>query len=422
MKKIHIRTLGCPKNEVDSEIIAGLTEKNQFIITQLIEDSDITIINTCGFIEPAKIESIDEILYALDLKKKGVLKKVYVFGCLVQRYKKELERELPEVDKFFGVSRFDELYFELTGEQLPSGNSFLLRKNYSHYAYLKISEGCSNFCTYCTIPFIKGMYKSRPENDILNEVEILDSRGVKELIIISQDTGRYGKDEICDLFKLLEKINKFENIKWIRILYMHPVHINQDFTEIFKIDKVIPYLDMPVQHSSTKILEKMNRGYTEKELRKKIDILRKNIDNIVLRSSIIVGFPGEKNEDFENLYNFINDVRFDYLGIFKYYREEGTRAFDMKFQIPDDIKSYREEELSKLQNEISFEKGQRLIGRNLDVIIDEYMEEENLFVGRTYRDAPEIDGIVKVFRDDLKIGNIYNLKVKDVKYFEFEAI
>ena len=422
LTKINIQTLGCPKNDVDSEIIAGLFEDKNFVITRDIHEADITIINTCGFIEPAKIESIEEILHAVKLKNDGTLKKVYVFGCLVERYKHELSKEIPEVDGFFGVSKFDELLKNIAGKSISCSNPYLLRKNHSHYAYLKISEGCSNFCSYCTIPLIRGEFRSRPEKDILDEVDILNSNGVKELIIVGQDTGRYGKElKNTDLKKLVEKVSKLENIEWIRLMYMHPKHVNEKFTEIFEVDKVLPYVDIPVQHVSTPILKRMNRNYTEEDLYRKIDYLRKRVTNLTLRTSLIVGFPGETETDYNKLYDFVRDIEFNHLGVFEYSKEEGTPAAEFKPEVDQKLKGERKEELMLLHADISLKKNQNLKGRKIPVIIDEFDEEEKLYKGRTFRDAPEIDCVVYSKNLKLEAGRIYNLKIKEVSDFELKT-
>lgn len=422
MKRINIRTLGCPKNDVDSEIIAGLFEDTGYIITNDINEAEVAIINTCGFIEPAKIESIEEILNAVKLKNDGILKRVYVFGCLVERYENELRKSIPEADGFFGVAKYNELLKTIANKDIKCSNPYLLRKNYSHYAYLKISEGCSNFCSYCTIPAIKGKFRSRQEKDILNEAALLNSNGVKELIIVSQDTGKYGKDiGSTNLKRLIEKLSIYDNIKWIRLMYLHPKHVDDKFADIFNIDKVLPYLDIPVQHVSTPVLKRMNRDYTEEDVYQKVNFLRKKVTNITLRTSLIVGFPGETEADYNKLYDFINDIEFDHLGVFEYSEEEGTTANKFKPKIDSDTKRERKEEIMLLHAEISLRKNKSLIGSKIPVIIEKFDKEEGLFTGRTIRDAPEIDNIVYTKGSELKTGEIYNLKIKEVSDFELKT-
>ena len=434
MNRIFISTLGCAKNLVDSEMMLGTLVKNDYVQTGSIMDADIAIVNTCGFIEAAKEESINEILELAQYKERGNLKYLIVTGCLAQRYSDELLSEIPEIDIVLGTTSFDmilEKIEELKGgirsslitdidkhiaEEIPRS---LLTDTFS--AYIKIAEGCDNHCTYCIIPKLRGKYRSRRQEDILKEARQLAKNGVKELIVIAQDTTKYGLDiygkkAISDLMR---ELNEIEGLKWIRILYSYPEDVDAEFVKAVKeCEKVLPYFDMPVQHANDAILKLMNRKTSKQQIKENIDRIRKEIPEASIRTSIIVGFPTETQEQFDELCEFVKEVKFDRLGVFAYSREEDTPAAILEGQIDEDIKQERKNHLMEIQQGISYEKNKTFVGGTLEVMIDEKVE-DGLYEGRSYRDMMEIDGLVFVkTQEDLKKGQFVNVKITEALEYD----
>ena len=385
-------SLGCDKNRVDSEkMLSNLLDKYPGSeITDHPEEADIAVINTCSFIGDAKEESINTIIEMGEYKQSGKLKKIIVAGCLVERYKDQIRKELPEVDEVIGVKDYvDKLDIQMTRVE----NS----ENYT--SYLKIAEGCDKYCTYCIIPSLRGHYRSVPMEHLIEEAKMLAQRGTKELILVAQETTLYG----VDLYKkkalpeLLNKLSEIDGIEWIRILYCYPEEITDELIETIRDNKkVVHYLDIPIQHASDAVLKNMHRKTRQAELKERISALRKAIPDIALRTTLITGFPGETEEDFEILKNFVSEMRFERLGVFPYSQEEGTPAAEMTDQIPEKIKLQRQDEIMKLQQGIAFEKARELCGRELRVMVIGYDPENNMYLTRSYMDNPDIDSLVFV--------------------------
>ena len=394
-------SLGCDKNRVDSEkMLSNLLEKYPGSeITDDPAEADIAIINTCSFIGDAKEESINTIIEMGEYKQSANLKKIIVAGCLVERYKDQIRKELPEVDEVMGISD----YVDKLDVQLARVDN---ADNYT--SYLKIAEGCDKYCTYCIIPSLRGHYRSVPMEHLIEEARMLAERGTKELILVAQETTLYGKDIYHKkaLPELLEKLSEIEGIEWIRILYCYPEEIDDELIAAIRDNKkVVHYLDIPIQHASDHILENMHRKTRQAELKERIAALRNAIPDIVLRTTLITGFPGETEEDFAILKDFVKEMRFDRLGVFPYSREEGTPAAEMKPQIPQKIKLQRQDEIMRLQQGIAFEKAREQVGRELRVIIVGYDPDNNMYLTRSYMDNPDIDSLVFVDAGD------YNNKV-----------
>lgn len=418
-KKIHILTLGCPKNLVDSEVLISKL-KNDFKIVEKPEKAEIVIINTCGFIDSAKQESIDKIFEAVSLKEKGKLENVYVMGCLVERYKDELEKEIPEVDKFFGVEKFNEILKELN---VDYKRELLGEREITtgHYAYIKISEGCDNPCSFCAIPLIRGKYISRPIEEIIKEAQKLAWKGVKELIIVAQDTTYYGLDIYGErkLAELLQRLSEINGIEWIRLMYTFPAKFPEEVIDVIaKNEKICKYIDIPIQHISDKILKSMRRGITKKRTIELLEKIREKIPEVAIRTSLIVGYPGESEKEFEELLNFVNEFKFDRLGVFTYSQEEGTTAYDLGDPIPTEEKEKRMALIMNAQRNIILKRNESMIGRKLKVLIDR--KEKGYYVGRTQWDAPEIDLEVLVEDENLEIGKFYDVEIYD--FFEYDLI
>ena len=415
--KIGVVSLGCPKNLVDSETMLGLIHKENYEITNDPSEAEIIIVNTCGFIESAKEESINTILQMAEYKKSGSCKYIIVTGCLSQRYAEELFNELPEADAIAGVEVYDEIGSiikrVMNGERFimlerskpdviyTSKETFLPRilTTPSYTAYLKIAEGCDNCCSYCAIPKIRGPYRSKPMEQVLKEAKALADNGVKELIVVAQDTTRYGEDLPGGkllLADLLKELNKIESLKWIRVMYCYPNNFTDELIETFaSLDKVCKYVDLPLQHASNRLLASMNRYDTREEVETLLAKLRKRIPEIVIRTTFIVGFPGETDADFEELKEFVEQQRFENAGVFAYSQEEGTVAGAMPNQIPDEIKQERYHELMALQAQISEEIHKDTEGQTLEVLVEGIEEDgSGLHYGRSYREAPDIDGLV----------------------------
>ncbi|MEE9431505.1 MAG: 30S ribosomal protein S12 methylthiotransferase RimO [Melioribacteraceae bacterium] len=412
--KIEIITLGCSKNIVDSERLSRQLAANNFEISNTSEDSDHVIINTCGFIDAAKEESVNTILEAVALKKEGKIKKVIVAGCLSERFKEDLQKEIPDVDVFFGTEDYEGIVKEFGGDlkkELLGERSLTTPK---HYAYLKISEGCDNPCSFCAIPLMRGLHKSTPIENLVKEVESLATKGVKELIIIGQDTTDYGNDIYGKrvLAELLNKLSKISGIEWIRLLYAYPSHFPEDIMdEIANNPKVCNYIDLPLQHISDDVLKSMRRGITKKTTIKLIKKLKERIPNLTLRTTFIVGYPNETEKDFDELKSFIEEIKFDRVGVFDYSVEVNTPSFILGDKISADEKEERKTELMEIQKEVSLEKNNKMIGKIIKVIIDDI--EGEYFIGRSERDAPEVDGevLIKVKNKLLKVGEFYNIEI-----------
>lgn len=392
-QNIALVSLGCPKNTVDSENVAGMLTAGGFRLVSDTNQADIAIVNTCGFIKSAAQESIDRILELNELKKTGKLKKLLVMGCLINRYGNEIVQELPEVDGFFKVNAVGEIakFLRITGS---IDSSKRLISTPGHYAYIKISEGCDMRCTFCTIPKIRGPHISEQMNSVVEECKRLSAHGVKEVILISQDTTWYGHDlgNGNDLSLLIRHIGKIPGIQWIRIMYAHPGHINSKFIKLLSEEKkVCKYLDMPVQHIADPVLSAMRRAGRKTTIYRLIDKLRKNVPGIALRTTLLVGFPGETEKHFTELLDFVKDVEFERLGVFGYSPEEGTPAYLRKDRIPAKIIKERLKEIMKLQKQITRKKNISLLGKSFPVLIDSFDPGTGWSVGRTEYDAPEID-------------------------------
>lgn len=442
--KIGVVSLGCPKNLVDSETMLGLIHEENYEITNDPSEAEIIIVNTCGFIESAKEESINTILQMAEYKKSGSCKYIIVTGCLSQRYAKELFNELPEADAIAGVEVYDEIGSiikrVMNGERFimlerskpdviyTSKETFLPRilTTPSYTAYLKIAEGCDNCCSYCAIPKIRGPYRSKPMEQVLKEAKALADNGVKELIVVAQDTTRYGEDlpgSKLLLADLLKELNKIESLKWIRVMYCYPNNFTDELIETFaSLDKVCKYVDLPLQHASNRLLVSMNRYDTREEVETLLAKLRKRIPGIVIRTTFIVGFPGETDADFEELKEFVEQQRFENAGVFAYSQEEGTVAGAMPNQIPDEIKQERYHELMALQAQISEEIHKDTEGQTLEVLVEGIEEDgSGLHYGRSYREAPDIDGLVFIENPgDIKPGCFVNVNI--LQGFTYESV
>ena len=415
-KKVAVISLGCPKNWVDTENIVGLLKSTgDVVFVGDLKEADIIIINTCGFIRPAKEESIDEILTAIEEKKENPEKKVIVAGCLYQRYKEELKKELPEVDAFLGVDEIEKSVERILNRKFAAKKPYLLREVLTpkHLAYLKISEGCSNACAYCAIPLIRGPLRSRPVDELVEEAKVLADKGVKELYVIAQDTTAYlyDRNEREGLVKLLRELEKVEGIRWIRLMYTYPSHISDSLIDLIAdSEKIVKYIDVPLQHINDKVLASMGRKYTRRYAEELIEKLRKRIPGVTIRTTFIVGFPVEGEEEFEELHSFIKDVEFDWAGFFKYSREEGTTAYRLG-DLPEELKESRIGLLEETQFWIYEKKHRELVGKEFELIIDGKSEEMPGFSeARSYRNAYEIDGIIYL-KGHFRPGEMVKAKV-----------
>ena len=432
--KIFFVSLGCDKNLVDSEVMLGLCRERGYTFTDDENEADAIIINTCGFIHDAKEESINMILEMAELKKEN-LKALIVTGCLTERYKDEIMKEIPEIDACLGTTAYDaiveaienamegkksEIYCSL--DRLPSVSPRRVVTTGGHFAYLKIAEGCDKNCTYCIIPKIRGPYRSYPMEKLLKEAEELAGNGAKEIILVAQETTIYGKDLYGEksLHTLLEKLCRIEGIEWIRILYCYPEEIYDELIETIKREpKICHYLDMPIQHSNDTILRRMGRRTDNRKLREVVGKLRENIPDICLRTTLITGFPGESEEQFEELLDFVDEIEFDRLGVFTYSPEEDTPAAIMPEQIDEDIKIGRKNAVMELQQDISFDKGLDRVGNIYKVMIEGKLENEDVYVGRTYMDAPNVDGLIFVKSpEEIMTGEFIYARVTGSKEYD----
>lgn len=427
-KNVYFTTLGCSKNDVDTDVMRTILEGKNYKSVYSPEEADIIVVNTCGFIEAAKEESINEILDMADYKGDGN-KKLLVSGCLAQRYSKELLEEIPEIDGILGTGEINNIEDYIS--QIESGqrishtgninSSFqegIYKSNVNVTEYVKIGEGCNNFCSYCIIPKLRGRNRSRNIEDICKEVEILVEKGAREIVLIAQNTTDYGIDNYKEyaLPRLLNELEKIEDLKWIRVLYLYPDNFTEELIDSFKNNKkLVPYVDIPLQHINDNVLKNMNRSTNKDHIVKLIKQLRQEIPNIIIRSTFIIGFPGETEEEFMELVDFLKQVKLDKVGVFKYSREEDTPAYSMENQVDEEVKSRREEFIMGVQEEISAENMQKHLGRNLDMLVEEISEDT--VVGRTITDSPDIDGLVYVngnYADQYKVGDLININIIDV--------
>ncbi len=410
--KILFISLGCDKNLVDSEKMLGILSREGYEFTDEEEKADIIIINTCCFIGDAKEESIQSILEAAQYKETGNCKVLLVMGCLAQRYRDEVMRELPEVDGIVGISAWDQIAQALeealqkkrpqyiqANDRMPASCGGRIVTTGGHYAYLKIAEGCDKHCTYCIIPKIRGPYRSVPMEDLLAEAQSLAAQGVKELILVAQETTRYGIDLYGKkmLPQLLRKLAQIEGLRWIRIQYCYPEEITEELIQVIKEEpKICHYLDIPIQHASDAVLKRMGRRTNRRQITQKVEMLRREIPDLVLRTTLIAGFPGETEKDHQEMLDFVDEMEFDRLGVFAYSEEEDTPAAEMPDQIPEEIKQKRRDAVMELQQEIAFSRCKDQIGRRMEVMIEGNVSGEAAYVGRTYMDAPEVDGYLFV--------------------------
>lgn len=431
-------SLGCDKNLVDSEVMLGLINQKGYIITNDENEADIIVVNTCCFINDAKEESINTILEMAELKKTANLKALIVTGCLAQRYKKEIQEEIKEVDAVVGTSSYENIV-KVIEEALegkvsesfedidisPEVESKRVLTTGGYYSYLKIAEGCDKHCTYCIIPKIRGKFRSVPMERLVAEARNLAEQGVKELMLVAQETTLYGVDIYGEksLHKLLKELCKIEGIEWIRILYCYPEEITDDLIQVMKEEeKICNYLDMPIQHASDNILKRMGRRTNRQELIDIVTKLRKEIPDISLRTTLITGFPGETQEDHEQLLEFVDQMEFDRLGVFTYSPEEDTPAASMEGQIEEEVKEERKDEIMTLQQEIAFEHAEKMVGRTLRVIIEGRLPEDNVYIGRTYMDAPNIDGYIFVNAEhEFMSGDFVTVKVTGANDYDLTA-
>ncbi|HTR81586.1 MAG TPA: 30S ribosomal protein S12 methylthiotransferase RimO [Bacteroidota bacterium] len=421
-KKINIITLGCAKNQVDSEALWSQFEGNDLEVTSNISDASIAVINTCGFIEEAKKQSIDTILETVRLKNEGKLERVIVMGCLSERYHDELSKEIPEVDRFFGSKEIPAIVSELGGNYKYDllGERVLSTPNYS--AYLKISEGCDNPCSFCAIPLMRGLHRSKPVEQIMDEVMRLTAKGVKELVVIGQDTTYYGLDLYGGrkLASLLQSLASVKELEWIRLMYAYPAKFPLDIlAPIRDSENICPYLDLPIQHASDDVLKSMRRGTTRRAIESLIASIRKEVPDIALRTTLITGYPSETERDFNELLDFIRTVRFDRLGVFTYSQEDGTTSFDLGDPIPQVEKEARRAKIMDLQKEISRERNEERIGKVARAVVERC--ENGTYIGRTQWDAPEVDNeifITPMPGRRLAVGEFVDVKVTDAAEFD----
>ena len=425
--KVNLVTLGCSKNLVDSEVIMTQLKGNGISVAHDADGSEnnIVIVNTCGFIDNAKQESIDTILKYAEAKKEGLIEKVYVTGCLSQRYRDELESEIPDVDAWFGTMELPALLKKFKADYKHELIGDRITTTARHYAYLKISEGCDRPCSFCAIPIMRGNHISKPIETIVTEAKNLAKNGVKEILLIAQDSTYYGLDiyQKRNLAELLDRLSEVDGIEWIRLHYAFPTGFPEDILEVMSANaKVCNYLDIPLQHASTHMLQLMRRGTTLEKTEKLLKDIRSRVPNIAIRTTMLVGHPGETEEDFEKLMAFIEKWKFERLGVFTYSHEEGTHAFKMEDDVPDATKEERAHLLMELQEQISLEHNENKIGSIFKTIIDR--KESGYFVGRTEHDSPEVDNEVLIDAKDhyLRIGDFANIKITEAREFDLHGI
>lgn len=426
--KVLFISLGCDKNLVDSEVMLGLLAEKGYQMTDDETEAEVIVINTCCFIHDAKEESIQTILEMAEYKKEGTLKALIVTGCLAQRYQQEILDEIPEVDEVLGTTSYPEIVDAIENalkgraevrmtdiDALPLVDTARQVTTGGHFAYLKIAEGCDKHCTYCIIPKIRGNYRSVPMERLIKEAEGLAEKGVKELILVAQETTLYGKDLYGEksLHRLLKELCRISGIRWIRILYCYPEEIDDNLIQVMKEEpKICHYVDLPIQHANTDILKRMGRRTSKEQLEEIIGKLRREIPDIAVRTTLITGFPGETEEQHQELVDFVDEMEFDRLGVFTYSPEEDTPAAEMEGQIPEEVKEDRQAEIMELQQEIAFEQAEDMVGKEVLVMIEGKVADENAYVGRTYKDAPNVDGLIFVnTEEELMSGDFARVKV-----------
>ncbi len=433
MKLLHI-SLGCDKNLVDSEHMLAIMADAGYEITDDENEADVIVVNTCCFIHDAKQESIDTVLEMARLKD-NKLKALIVCGCLAQRYRDEIQKEIPEVDAVIGTTGWEQIadVIENVLDARPvksdrksavEGKRIITTPG--HYEYLKIAEGCDKNCTYCIIPKIRGHYRSVPMEELISQAQYLAGQGVKELILVAQETTIYGTDIYGrkSLPELLCKLSEIDGIEWIRVLYAYPEEVTDELIDVMSTNpKICHYIDIPIQSGSDPVLRRMGRRTDQKQIRDVIEKLRSRMDDICIRTTLISGFPGETQEDFEETYRFVNEMEFDRLGVFTYSAEEGTAAYDFEPKVDEDVAKSRRDELYELQQAIAYEAAEQMTGRKLRVIVDGYLPDDDVYVARSYKDAPEIDGLVFVYSDrELVTGDMVTVEIKDAKEYDLEGV
>ena len=433
MKLLHI-SLGCDKNLVDSEHMLAIMADAGYEITDDENEADVIVVNTCCFIHDAKQESIDTVLEMARLKD-NKLKALIVCGCLAQRYRDEIQKEIPEVDAVIGTTGWEQIaeVIENVMDARPvksdrksavEGKRIITTPG--HYEYLKIAEGCDKNCTYCIIPKIRGHYRSIPMEELISQAQYLAGQGVKELILVAQETTIYGTDIYGrkSLPELLCKLSEIDGIEWIRVLYAYPEEVTDELIDVMSTNpKICHYIDIPIQSGSDPVLRRMGRRTDQKQIRDVIEKLRSRMDDICIRTTLISGFPGETQEDFEETYRFVNEMEFDRLGVFTYSAEEGTAAYDFEPKVDEDVAKSRRDELYELQQAIAYEAAEQMTGRKLRVIVDGYLPDDDVYVARSYKDAPEIDGLVFVYSDrELVTGDMVTVEIKDAKEYDLEGV
>lgn len=433
--KILFVSLGCDKNLVDTEKMLALVQEQGYEITNEEEEAEVVVVNTCCFIQDAKEESIVTILEYAKKKEEGFLKGIIITGCLAQRYKEEIQKEIPEVDVILGSASYDSILEALENlkrndkknkydslEYLPKNLTKRVITTGTSMAYLKIAEGCNKRCTYCIIPSIRGNYRSVPMEEVLDEAGQLAKKGIKELVLVAQEVTLYGKDiyQKKALPKLLEELCKIEGIEWIRLLYCYPEEITDELIEVMKTEeKICHYIDMPIQHSEDTILKRMGRRTTKAQIKEVIGKLREAMPDICIRTTLITGFPGETQEEHEALMEFVDEMEFDRLGVFTYSKEEDTKAAEFEDQVEEEIKEQRKEEIMQLQQEVSYDLNQDMIGKELEVLIEGYLFDEDVYVGRSYKDAPTVDGYVFVSsEEEIVSGSFVKVKIKEAEEYD----
>lgn len=433
--KVGLISLGCAKNQVDSEIMLSILEKNGIEIVSTADESDVIIINTCGFIEDAKKEAIENILDMAKLKNEKTIKKIIVTGCLAERYKDEIKKEIPEVDGILGTGSYEEIAeavksvmedeeyisYKDKNEYMPQGDRILTTPSYM--GYLKIAEGCDNRCTYCAIPQIRGRYRSIPIEELVRQAEVMYNEGVRELCVIAQDSSRYGQDIYGEysLARLLKELCKID-FKWIRVLYLYPDKVTDELIDVMASEeKIVKYIEMPLQHINNDVLKRMNRKGTKEEIIALIKKIREKIPGVIMRSTFIVGFPGETKEEFDELLDFINETRIERVGAFIYSPEEGTKACEMENQIDEAVKEERLDLLMSQQAIITDEINRSYIGKTFEVLVEGYDRYAEVYYGRSYMDTFEIDGKI-FFNSDKRINPGDFIKVKILDVFEYDLM
>lgn len=428
-------SLGCDKNLVDSEVMLSLLKKHGYNITNEEQEADVAVVNTCCFIHDAKEESINTILELAQLKETAKLKALIVTGCLAQRYKDDIQEEIPEVDAIMGSTNIDDIVTvvnrAVTGEKvicckdiqyLPSNLTNRVVTTGNAMAYLKIAEGCNKRCSYCIIPFLRGNYRSIPMEEILETAKKLVAEGYKELVLVAQETTVYGQDLYGEkrLPQLLQELSQLEGIHWIRLLYCYPEEITDELIHTMATnEKICHYIDMPIQHSEDEILKAMGRRTSRRQIEEVVKKLRTAMPDIAIRTTLITGFPGETKEQHEALLEFVDDMEFERLGVFTYSPEEGTRAAEFPNQISEEVKKQRQDELMALQQEVSYDNNQRMLGKQLEVLVEGYLYEEDVYIGRSYREAPNVDGYIFInAEEEIVSGEMVTVRITDANEYD----